>query len=88
MALNKEFKMGDKMIRGQKKSISFLEVFLNTIIGYAVAILTQLVVFPLFDINITHSQNLLMGLVFTIVSIVRSYLLRRFFNLCHIRGWL
>ena len=88
MALNKEFKMGDKMIRGQKKSISFLEVFLNTIIGYAVAILTQLVVFPLFDINITHSQNLFLGLIFTIVSIVRSYLLRRFFNLCHIRGWL
>jgi hypothetical protein len=76
------------MIRGQKKSISFLEVFLNTVVGYAVAILTQLVVFPLFDINITHSQNLLMGLVFTIVSIVRSYLLRRFFDLCHVKGWL
>jgi hypothetical protein len=74
--------------KGQKKSISFLEICLNTFIGYGVAILTQLIVFPWFNISITHNQNLLMGLAFTSVSIIRSYFLRRFFNLCHVRGWL
>lgn len=74
--------------KGQKKSISLLEICLNTFIGYGVAILTQLIVFPWFHISITHSENLLMGLIFTVVSIIRSYFLRRFFNLCHVRGWL
>jgi len=74
--------------KGQKKSISFLEICLNTFIGYWIAILTQLIVLPWFNISITHSQNLLIGLIFTAISTIRGYFLRRIFNLCHIRSWL
>jgi len=75
-------------MKGQKKKHSFVEVIINTIIGYFVALLTQVIIFPWFDISVTYKQQFLIGLIFTIVSIVRGYFVRRFFNLLHIKGWL
>jgi len=75
-------------MKGQKKKHSFIEVIINTIIGYFVALLTQVIIFPWFDISVTYKQQFLIGLIFTIVSIVRGYFVRRFFNLLHIKGWL
>lgn len=70
---------------GQKKSHSFIEVCINTTIGYIIAIATQIIVFPFFDITVSHSQNLQIGLIFTVISIVRSYIMRRVFNYIQIR---
>ena len=53
------------------------------IIGYFVALIAQLIVFPLYDLEVSFSQNLQIGLIFTVVSIARSYLLRRLFNRLH-----
>lgn len=64
----------------QTKLQSFTESLTNVFIGYVVAILSQLVIFPLFDIDIHFSENLLMGLYFTGISLARSYIIRRFFN--------
>lgn len=64
----------------QKKSHSFIEVCLNTAIGYAVAVLSQYIVFPYFHIYTSIESNLKIGAIFTIVSIVRSYFVRRLFN--------
>lgn len=64
----------------QKRLHSLLESLTNVAIGYSFAIGTQLCVFPLFDIDITMGDNILIGLIFTVVSIVRSYVLRRFFT--------
>jgi hypothetical protein len=44
------------------------------------AVATQMAVFPLFGIRVTLSANLAIGAVFTIMSIARSYLLRRLFE--------
>ena len=49
-------------------------------IGYSVAILSQLAVFPLFGIKVTLTDNLLIGAFFTVISLARSYLVRRLFN--------
>lgn len=64
----------------QSRTQSAIEAIANTAIGYGVAILSQLLVFPLFDIQVPLSDNLLIGLWFTAISLVRSYVLRRAFN--------
>jgi len=60
--------------------MSLLESVANVVVGYGVAVVAQIVVFPLFGLEVTLSQNLQIGLVFTGVSLVRSYLLRRAFE--------
>ena len=64
----------------QTKFQSFVEAIINILIGYSVAILSQLIVFPIFDIEVPLSDNLLIGLWFTAISLIRSYVLRRYFN--------
>lgn len=64
----------------QSRKMSMVESMANVAIGYGIAILAQLVIFPVFGIHIPLGSNLLIGLFFTGVSFVRSYLLRRFFN--------
>lgn len=64
----------------QTKLQSFIESLVNILIGYLTAIFSQLAIFPLFDINITIQDNLLIGLYFTVISLVRSYIVRRYFN--------
>lgn len=59
---------------------SLIESAMNIAIGYVVAILSQLAIFPLFGIHIPLSDNLLIGLWFTAISLVRSYVIRRWFN--------
>lgn len=64
----------------QSRVQSFIESLTNIMIGYMVALLSQLLIFPLFDIDVSLSENLLIGLYFTIISIARSYMVRRYFN--------
>lgn len=64
----------------QSRAMSFLESCTNITIGYALAVLTQVAVFPLFGLHATLSQNLTIGAIFTAVSVVRSYTLRRLFE--------
>lgn len=64
----------------QTRLMSFIEAITNIVVGYTVAIVTQLLVFPLFGLAASLADNLLIGLIFTIVSLARSYALRRFFN--------
>lgn len=60
--------------------MSFVEAVTNVAVGYFLAVLTQLLVFPYFGIVATLADSLMLGMAFTAVSIVRSYLLRRFFE--------
>lgn len=64
----------------QSRIQSLIEAWANVVVGFIVAILSQLVVFPMFDINISLSSNLAIGAWFTVISLVRSYVLRRWFN--------
>lgn len=64
----------------QTRLMSVLESIANIVVGYGVAVITQLIVFPLFGLAASLSDNLVIGLIFTIVSLGRSYALRRFFN--------
>ncbi len=64
----------------QSRLMSLVESVANVVVGYGVAVVTQIVVFPVFGLHTTLAQNLKMGAVFTFVSIARSYLLRRLFE--------
>ena len=55
-------------------------------VGYGVAVLTQLAVFPLFGLSASLGDNLAIGGVVTVVSVVRSFTLRRLFQA--IRVWM
>lgn len=64
----------------------FLEAIANVLIGYTVAVLTQILIFPVFGLHITLGQNLKLGAAFTVVSILRSFVLRRLFETLRIRN--
>lgn len=64
----------------QSRRMSLIEAVTNVVVGYGVAVLAQIAVFPLFGIAASLSDNLLIGFVFTAVSLARSYALRRVFN--------
>ncbi|MBK5945091.1 hypothetical protein CCR83_01170 [Rhodobacter veldkampii DSM 11550] len=64
----------------QSRLMSLVESIANVLVGYGVAVVTQILIFPIFGLQTTLAQNLKMGLVFTIVSLGRSYALRRLFE--------
>lgn len=64
----------------QTRLQSLIETACSTSIGYVVAIASQLVIFPMFDIHIELSTNFAIGAWFTVVSVARGYIVRRWFN--------
>ena len=64
----------------QSRLESLVEVLLNTVIGWLTAIITQIIVFPLFDIHVSFGEQIGISLIFTTIAIVRSYMIRRWFN--------
>ena len=53
----------------QSRLMSLVESVVNVIVGYGVAVMTQILIFPVFGLHTTLAQNLKMGAIFTIVSI-------------------
>ena len=64
----------------QSRLMSLVEAIANVTVGFGVAVLTQMLVFPLFGLRTTVRENLAIGLIFTVVSLARSYALRRTFE--------
>jgi hypothetical protein len=66
--------------------MSLVESLANVAVGYGIAVLTQIAVFPFFGLHVSLADNLVMGAVFTIVSIARSFTLRRVFEELRVRS--
>jgi len=64
----------------QSRTMSAAESVANVAIGYGIALITQVIVFGALAIPVSLDQNLWIGAVFTVVSLARSYLLRRLFD--------
>jgi hypothetical protein len=64
----------------QSQLTSLVEAVTNIAVGYGVAVVMQLLVFPMFGLVTTLGQNLAIGAIFTMVSLARSYVLRRTFE--------
>lgn len=65
---------------GQTRWSSFMESCLNIAVGFGVALVSQLVIFPMYGIHVPLSVDIYITLWFTLISLVRSYCLRRWFN--------
>ena len=64
----------------QSRLMSMAEAVTNVVVGLAVAVATQVVVFPILGLQASLGQNLKLALVFSGVSVARSYVLRRVFE--------
>jgi len=64
----------------QTRLMSLIESITNVVVGYGLAVVTQMLVFPVFGLHTTLAQNLKLGLIFTGISLIRSFALRRAFE--------
>jgi hypothetical protein len=69
----------------QSKRMSMMESLTNVAVGYGVAVSAQIMIFPLFGLDVALADNLAIGAIFTAISIVRSYTLRRMFEEIRVR---
>lgn len=59
---------------------SLIETIINTVIGFAINYTANLLIFPLFGFHIKPGANFVLGLMYTVISVARSYCVRRWFN--------
>jgi len=64
----------------QTRKASVIETTANVIVGYGAAVISQMVVFPIFGIHTAPSTHFAIGAYFTVASVIRSYAMRRFFT--------
>lgn len=64
----------------QSRRMSLFEAVTNVTVGYVLAVATQVVVFPAFGLHASLGDNLGIGAVFTSISLLRGYALRRLFE--------
>ena len=60
--------------------MSLVESVANVSVGYCVAVVSHILIFPVFGLHTTLAQNLILGLAFTVISVARSFALRRVFE--------
>jgi len=69
----------------QSRFMSWLESLINIAVGFGISLAAQMFFLPLLGVAIDFRQNLFFALIMTVISILRSYTLRRVFEALHIR---
>ena len=64
----------------QTKWGSFVEAWANILVGFSINFFANLAILPIFGFNVTGGQAFWIGVLFTGISLIRSYVLRRWFN--------
>ena len=64
----------------QSRRQSLIEAITNVVLGYALAVITQIMVFPWFGLQVSLGDHLAIGAMFVMISLARSYALRRLFE--------
>ena len=64
----------------QTKLESFFEANTSTIIGFIVSYILSYTVLPLYGVEQSHSVSLQITMIYTVASIIRGYMVRRYFN--------
>lgn len=67
----------------QTRLQSLTESIINIVFGLLINLSANVLIFPLFGWHISAAQNVTLGVIYTAISIARSYVLRRFFNRLH-----
>lgn len=69
----------------QPKLMSFIESLVNILVGFGISLVAQMIFLPMLGVEISFTQNFVFAVIMTVISIARSYLLRRLFEALHIR---
>jgi hypothetical protein len=64
----------------QTRTLSMIEALVGTAIGFIVSMIASHYVYPAHGHAFTFGQNLSITAIFTVISIVRGYCVRRLFN--------
>jgi len=64
----------------QSKKNSIIESVANTVIGLVTSFIIQIIIYPLLNIPVSLNQNIIITFVFFASSVLRGYLIRRYFN--------
>jgi hypothetical protein len=64
----------------QTRAGSLAEAVANVVAGYVLAVLVQRIAYPLFGITTTIATDSVIAALFTVTSLVRSFVLRRIFE--------
>jgi hypothetical protein len=68
------------MTAGQSRSASFFETLTSTLLGFVLSVMVQRLLFPAMGHDFGFAENMVVATVFTAVSILRGYTVRRVFN--------
>ncbi len=68
------------MAAGQSRSASFFETLTSTLLGFVLSVVVQRILFPAMGYDLAFAENMVVASVFTAVSILRGYTVRRVFN--------
>lgn len=64
----------------QSKRESMIESLTSVGIGWLIGVILNMLVLPLFDYDVSLTDGVLISIIFTAVSVIRSYVIRRWFN--------
>ena len=64
----------------QTRMMSLVESLTNVAVGLIISLLSQIVIFGAYGIHLTFGDNVMITVWFTVISVLRSYALRRFFT--------
>lgn len=64
----------------QSRIDSFMEAVTNTSIGFVISMITWLIISEAYGFNTSFLDDLGITGIFTVISILRSYVIRRMFN--------
>ena len=64
----------------QSKKESLIETLTSVFVGWLIGVILNMLVLPLFDYDVSLTDGVLISIIFTAVSVIRSYIIRRWFN--------
>jgi len=65
---------------GANPRAAIIEAWVNLAIGFSINFVANMLLFPLVDAQISAGQNWWLGWIYTSISILRQYAIRRFFQ--------
>lgn len=65
----------------QNKAQSLIETLTNVSIGYVISFIANMTVLPMFGYDINLTDGFWISMIFTIISVIRGYVVRRWFNM-------
>jgi hypothetical protein len=68
------------MRQSQSRLMSFAESAANVAVGFLITLIAQIAVYPVVGLTTSLAQNLAIAGTFTVISVLRGYMMRRFFE--------